>query len=753
MSGDSVSDHTTDTSLRYGEARFRAVFDGAAIGIALVDSAGRPVQCNHALEDILGYTESELSGMTFPDFTHPDDVQADLDLYQQLVAGKRSYYEIEKRYQRKDGQIVWGHLTVSRVHSQGDRPQLMIGMVEDVTSRKTAEEALRESEEKFFKAFHGNPNPILITRRSDGRMIEVNEAFCQWFGISPNEARKMTAFDFKFWNSDKDRNEFLAALQKQGLVRNYRKTVTLPSGEERITHLSVQLITLRGEECLLTISDDVTQQIRAEEALKRSEERLRRGLEAARMGIWEWNVQTNQITWTEEVYSLFGLKAGEFGGTLESFLKLVGDDDRRRVHHEIEDTLNGTNRKYYSEMPIRRPDGSMRWLESRGELKRDAEGKPLMMLGTVTDVTDRKRAERALRSSEESLRATIENTPDVAVQWYDEQGKVIFWNRASENIFGWTAGEAHGKTLDKLILNNEETERFAKAIKEVQRTGRPERPTEYHFHRRDRSDGFCVSTLFRIPSDDKSFCFVCMDVDITPRKKAEESLREMQQRELRSREDFTRALLEAEEQERQRLAAELHDSLGQNLSIITNKAYLALKQPNLPPMVVEHLNAISQAASETIAEVRRLVLNLRPLQIEQLGLTDSIRELVEKIARSTSMRLEYRVEDIDDAIRGNAATHLYRIVQEALNNLLKHSGAERGSFSLERDVHCIRIRLQDNGRGFDVQRALVGRGFGLKSISERAQMLGGRLEVKSKPGTGTELVVELPILEQHGQES
>src|SRR6185437_2300964 len=344
MSGDFIDQYKSDTGFQRGAARFRAVFDGAAIGIALVDPTGRPVQCNQALEDILGYTEAELTCMKFPDFTHPDDVQADLDLYQELINGKRDHYEIEKRYKRKDGQTVWGHLTVSMVQSQSNRPQLMVGMVEDISARKSAEEALRESEEMFFKAFHGNPNPTLITCRSNGRIVEVNEAFCQWFGVSTADAKKMTTFDFKFWDKNEDREEFLKKLQKDRFVRNYRKTVTLPSGEERITQLSVQPITLRGEECLLTISVDVTQQIRAEEALKQSEERLQRGLEAARMGIWEWNVQTNQVTWTEEVYSLFGLKAGQFGGTLESFLGLVSDEDRRRVHHEIEETQKGTNR-------------------------------------------------------------------------------------------------------------------------------------------------------------------------------------------------------------------------------------------------------------------------------------------------------------------------------------------------------------------------------------------------------------------------
>lgn len=483
-----------DPALRPGEAQFQAVFEGAAIGIALVDATGRPVKSNRAMQEILGYTEAELATMKFTEFTHPEDIRADLELYQSVVSGLRDHYQIEKRYIRKDGQVVWGRLTISPFHSRDLMKRLVIGMVENITARKTAEAALRESEE--------------------------------------------------------------------------------------------------------------------------------------------------------------------------------------------------------------------------------------------------------------SLRATIENTPNVAVQWYDDQGRVIFWNRASENIFGWTAAEAHGKTRDQLILDSGESARFMKDLLEIARTGKPVPPTEFTFHRRDKSMGFCVSTLFRIPCAG-SHCFVCMDVDISPRKKAEQSLREIQERELRSREHFTRALIDAEEQERERLAAELHDSLGQNLSIINNNAYLASLHPGLPPAVAENLKAISRATAETIAEVRQLVLNLRPLQIEQLGLTDSIRELVDKIARTGSMSLDYRVEDIDDSLEGNSATHLYRIVQEALNNLLKHSGARHATFKIERDIHTVRLRIQDDGRGFDVERALAGCGFGLKSISERAQMLNGNLRLNSSPGAGTELIVEFPVVERH----
>ncbi|HXT11309.1 MAG TPA: PAS domain S-box protein [Candidatus Angelobacter sp.] len=748
MNGTITSDEP-QSALRNNEAPFRAIFEAAAMGIAVVDSTGRGVKWNRAIERFLGYSETELRRMPFSEFTHPDDLQTDLDLYHEVLSGKRDYYQIEKRYITKDRRIVWARLTVSLIHGPSEDPKLVVALVEDITARKAAEQALRESEEKFFKAFHGNLYPTLITRKADARIIEANRAFAEWFGLSTEEAKTKTAFDFQIWEKPEDRGVLLKQLAHEGSIRNYRKAIRLPSGEERITLLSIQPLSLHGENCLLTISVDLTQQIQAEQALKRSEERLRQGLDAARMGIWEWHVPTNQIIWTQEVYSLFGVAPAQFDNTMEAVFKMVAPEDLDRVRREINEALEKPNRKYYSEMRILRPDGALRWIECRGEVQKDTAGRPVLMMGTVTDVTDRKRAEANLRASEESLRATIENTPDVAVQWFDENGRVIFWNRASETMFGWTAGEAHGKTLDQLIFDTNQTARFMEAIKQVARTGNPVPPTEHRFRRRDQVVGFCVLTVFRIPCDGTSFCYVCMDVDITGRKRAEESLQEMQERELRSREEFARGLLEAGEQERQRLAAELHDSLGQSLSIIKNKAYLASAQPGLSSAVTEHLNAIFQSASETITEVRQLVRNLRPIQIEQLGLTDSIRELVEKAARSDSMHLDYRVENIDDVIKGNSATHLYRIVQEALNNLFKHSGADRAKLNLERDILCVRLRLEDNGTGFNTEKASVGGGFGLKSIAERAQMLGGKLRLESILGTGTNLTVELPISDTH----
>jgi PAS domain S-box-containing protein len=729
--------------------------------------------------------------------------------------------------------------------------------------RAEVEKALRLSEEKFLKVFHGNPNPALITRLSDARVVEANEAFCRWFGISLAEARGKTTFDFGVWESDEERLGLVKVVLEKGALSNYEKVIKLPSGEIRVTLLATQRLTVQGEECLLTITTDITRQKQAEQALQQSEERLRRALEAARLGTWEWDILNNHIVWSEGVHRLFGLAPGQFGGTFDAFLELVDAADRARAHWEIADALEGRTPEYYTELRVRWPDQSVHWVEGRGRVHRDHKNQPVQMVGTVVDITDRKRAElalreseerfrslaasafegiaitdegrfadmndqmadmlgyrreeligrlvsdcvapeslplvkdmmkgdnegsyehlalrkdgttfpvevhgklfpfanrklrvtsirniterrnaeTALRNSEESLRATIENTPYVAVQWYDEQGRILFWNHASEAMYGWTASEAAGKTLGQLIFTAELGAQFQKLLDEIGRTGKPAGPREYPFHRKDGSAGSCLSTIFSIPFAAGKSCFVCMDVDLTARKQAEQSLREAQERELRGRDEFARQLLNAQEYERQRLASELHDGLGQNLSIIKNTVDLALKQTD-PSSSPAHLEAISRFVSEAIAEVRNLARNLQPLQIKQLGLTDSLGALLDNAAQSTAIRIERRLEKIDDVVNGEAATHLYRIVQEALNNLIKHSGAGRANVSLERDVNCVRLIVTDDGTGFEVKNALSRGGLGLTSIGERARMLGGSFKIQSVAGEGTRLTIELPI--------
>src|SRR5262249_52774101 len=179
-------DHRMDADSHAGEERaatgaaawqdpnFAAVFEHAAIGMAIVDMEGRPVHSNPALQRILGCSGEELAAMVFTDFTHPDDVSADWELFEELFDGRRDHYQLQKRYVRKDGQVIWGQLAVSVVRDDAGRPSYGIGMVNDVTERKHAEEALVQSEARFRTILEAAPAAAIVLD-AKGRIALVND--------------------------------------------------------------------------------------------------------------------------------------------------------------------------------------------------------------------------------------------------------------------------------------------------------------------------------------------------------------------------------------------------------------------------------------------------------------------------------------------------------------------------------------------------------------------------------------------------
>jgi signal transduction histidine kinase len=161
---------------------------------------------------------------------------------------------------------------------------------------------------------------------------------------------------------------------------------------------------------------------------------------------------------------------------------------------------------------------------------------------------------------------------------------------------------------------------------------------------------------------------------------------------------------------------------------------------------MSQVESVLQCAAEAIAEIRSLVGNLRPMHIEELGLKDAIEGMLARVGSTDSLQVEWRLDDVNDVLEGTRATHVYRIVQEGVNNIVKHAQARSASVVMERDIHCVRLLIRDDGQGMspsDGRRS----GMGLTTMTERARLLGGQLWVESGEGRGTTLRVELPISE------
>lgn len=211
-------------------------------------------------------------------------------------------------------------------------------------------------------------------------------------------------------------------------------------------------------------------------------------------------------------------------------------------------------------------------------------------------------------------------------------------------------------------------------------------------------------------------------------------------------EGFSRRLIESQENERKRMAAELHDSLGQSLLVMKNYAAMALKEPKLPEKTHKQLQEISDGASASIEEVRSISRALRPYQLDRFGLTKTLEDAAELAAQAGGLKISASVENIDGLFSPDAEISVYRIVQEWLNNVVKHSRASIGSMTVRKDGGILHMILEDDGVGFDydavMKRATTG--FGLANLNERIRLLGGSLKIDTAPGKGTRISVDLP---------
>ncbi len=383
--------------------------------------------------------------------------------------------------------------------------------------------------------------------------------------------------------------------------------------------------------------------------------------------------------------------------------------------------------------------GTRLWLETHATPMRDADGRVTMTLDITRDISARKQAESALRESEERYRQLVNLSP-YAIGVY-QRGKIVLANRAAVAMFGETsAQQLIGQSIQDLI----HPEHLDAAQNRIERMLKGESglyPTDDRYRRLDGS-------LFDVEVSAAPFTYQGLPavqviaLDITKRKRAESALRET----TRQLQALSRRVLETQETERRRVAHELHDELGQALTAIKINLQSRERFKHQSP---DELNAENlRIVDDALQQVRRLALALRPSILDDLGLTPALRWIAEQTATRSQITVNFHPAMAPVRLASDIETACFRIVQEALTNVVRHAGARQVEIELRRDGDALVLRVHDDGCGFDLavmrERAVAGGSIGVLGMQERAALIGGQLDIRSTPGNGCTVQLRCP---------
>jgi PAS domain S-box-containing protein len=429
-----------EQALRKSEERWRSVFENSAIGVALTDLNGRFLATNHVYQTIVGYTEEELRALSFLDVTHEDYREANWALITELLEGKRRQFQIEKKYRRKDGNSIWVSNNVSLVPGTERAPRFIMALSEDITQRKRAEEALRRSEAYLAEGQRLAKMGSWAVDPKTERCIYWSEEMRHIFGLDPQRSNLPDREEFVRLVHPEDRDRFneqvdKALRAKADLVQDYR--IVLADGTVKHIHGIGHLVldeTGNIIECVGT-DVDVTERKRAEQQLRRSEADLLEAQRISHTGSWKHDVLSGTVIVSPEVFRIFGVKPDEDTSTTGFWLSRNHPDDQKRIR-ELFERAEIEKTDYEADYRVVLPDGAIKHLHAIGHPILNESGELVEFIGTVMDITERKKAESELTRSEGYLAEAqkLTHTGSWAVQV--PQMENVYWSKETYRIFG-----------------------------------------------------------------------------------------------------------------------------------------------------------------------------------------------------------------------------------------------------------------------------------------------------------------------------
>jgi PAS domain S-box-containing protein len=681
---------------------------------------------NEKFLSLFGYSEDEVRQVSdwwaraYPDVEYRKSVQ---EQWQRLVnsanQGSAENLAMEARVCCKDGSFrdIECHLSlVNDVYT--------VSFV-DLTERKKAMEDLRESESRYRDLVEHSED-LIGTHRLDGRIVTINETPCRRLGYTLEEVLKMKIQDLLAAQYKALYERFVHRVVAHGQATGLMVVVTR-NGEERVWEYHSTLRREGVSEPLIRgMAHDVTERFRAEQALRQSEAKFRLVADTVNSAIWLLQ-DMRFVYFNKEFERITGYSREEIL-SMDPW-DLVDPDFRTENFARAEARLSGEPVPSRYQFAILTKNGEKRWLDFSAALT-EFNGKPAI-LASALDITPARRAEQEMKEHAMYMEALISNIP-LGVVIKDENQLVRFCNPAFEHMFLYSQGEIQGKNLDDVIAPHDRYE-AAQLSRTVQTGG-----VVHKVVRRRRKDGTFLDVEvhgIRVFSGKSFVGAFAIYQDITDRRRSEEKLIMMRNR-----------LARAQEEERARIARDLHDDAGQRLALLSiDLEQLKQASMQIKSSLTEQLESLVKAASEITSDVHNVSRRLHPSQVELLGLAAALSNFCKDFGARNGMEIEFIEGVLHQRPAQDAALCLFRVAQEAIRNVQKHSGTQRALVQLDEVSGSIYLRVSDEGEGFDPDSPDFAQGLGLLSMQERLNSLRGDLFIHSRRGGGTCIEACIPL--------
>jgi len=692
------------------------------------------VRCSNEVYRIFG-RDPGLHHMTFETFVsalYPDDHDRVVTAINDALGGKAPL-DLEYKIVRPKGDVRTIHCCGEVLRDDNGTPCRMSGSVLDITDRKRMEEAVRESEDRYRTLVELSPSGVFVF--CEGRTVYVNHRGAILMGANdPQEILERSMFEFIHPDFHHEvRENVKCLLDGRASVHSAERIYLKKDGTPVPVHVEASRITWNGTPAIIGLVSDITDRKQTEEALRASEERFARVFRTSPHPIVISEIETGRLVDVNDAaYQLLGYSREEIEGhatSLEMGIWCSVEEWTGFI-----DVLKRTGSVRNMEVKLRSKNGEIRQILLSSELV-ELNGKQCSV--TVgNDITDRKRAEDELRRSHIFLRQVIDSVPNFIFA-KDREGRFTMVNKAVADCYGSTVENLISQSDADFNPNVEEVEFIRQKDLQTMNSLQDcfvaeEKITDWSGKTR------WLQTIRRPIADDQGRAHMVLGAatDITERKQMEEML-------LQRERDLSAAL-----QERERISQDLHDGILQSLyaaglGLETCKLLIAQQPERIADNLIVTLDQAIGQLNYVMGEVRNFIMGLESHLMQGGDISTALRTMVQTMCGSSSATCRVRIDDeVGRYISTESALHLINIVREGLSNALRHSRATRITVSLGQLIGSIRLTIIDNGIGFN-PKSVQGVGHGLANMAARAQKVGGLFAVRSEPGKGTRILLDL----------